>query len=166
MKFYREKYVDTIKYYGLDISENGLEIASHICSLDRFELSTIQHDMRKNMNILESIEDKENSFIFSCFGLHYLEHLEVEEIVCWIKSGVVCGVDYEPLSNQYKSMRDPVYSAFIQKYYKQQGYTENIGIPFLRLQEEGVISARIDSNSCGHGLLPGWLISWRVVEND
>lgn len=159
------RYLKKIDYplnriYALDISKSGLQLANSFGYDEGIELITIQQDLRTNPTL--SAIELPNAFMFSSYGLHYLRRFTTNNIEDWINSGVIAGVHFEPFSDFYHKLTNPLYKAFAEKYFIQQDYTPNLGIPFHDLAKQGLIDLTVNPVPCGFGLLPGWLLKWKI----
>lgn len=149
-----------IKYSALDISENGLNICEEIAKRNNLIIKTINFDYLKG-KFSELKLDKE-TIIFSCYGIHYKNKFTCRDILDFINAGVKGGVHIEPCSDLLDDLEDKLYAKLALKYITQNNYTLNIGKAFKEAEDKGLINLNIEKKVSGLGLLPAWIIKWKI----
>ena len=150
-----------LKYIGLDISKNGLEISKHFSNLINMNLKTFCFDYRKKS--FEKLNLDQNSLLITLFGLHYKKKFDLKDILDFINAGIQGGIHFEPCSNVISTFPDKLYSALSYKYIIYNNYTMEIYNAFEEAKDLGLLDYKIDKSTCGNGLLPGTWLIWKKI---
>lgn len=148
-------------YFAFDISSNGLNINQFFARKYNLKLQTKLFDYR--IQPFSDLGFKENSFLITCFGLHYKSSFTIKDIKEIVDCGFYGGFHFEPCYDFYPNIKDRLFSSLARKYMIINGYTLDIGRTFLEAKKSKLIEIKISNNFYGVGLLPCNLISWKVI---
>ena len=154
------KELNNFHLIGLDISDNGLEIANYFAAKYNFNLTTHKFNFRKEN--IKKLKLK-NSLLLSNYALHYHKSFTLSNIKDFIASGIVAGIHFEPCPKLISTLRNKNYAKLCVKYIQHNDYTSNISDAFMDAKKTNIINLQISEKIYGNGLLPGSLITWQKI---